>query len=175
MGLFYKNLDGETRKFMLEELEMDLKSGTVYISPRLNSTGQQGWVILLKQAIEHDDTWLENQLSDGNLLNQSETSHTKSGKIISKQVQMTAAQTLAEGEFNRYYIRGVCRRAINESIQEVEIYRGKEVQNPRAESQTMVGQKRNCKQLLDDLRRSKGVEPALGLPRPNSGLTVCLL
>ena len=44
------------------------------------------------------------------------------------------------------------------------IYRGKEVQQPRAESQAMIGKRINAGALLDDLRKSPGVEPALGLP-----------
>ncbi|WP_255415883.1 hypothetical protein [Petrotoga sp. Shatin.DS.tank11.9.2.9.3] len=40
MAIQYKNLDDQTRKFMLKELEMDVKEGTLYISPRLNSNGK---------------------------------------------------------------------------------------------------------------------------------------
>jgi len=32
MGLRYKNLDAKTREFMLEELELDVKNGRVYVS-----------------------------------------------------------------------------------------------------------------------------------------------
>ena len=52
MGIYYENLDGETRKFMLEELEMDIRYNQVYISPRLNSLGQSKWVELLREAIK---------------------------------------------------------------------------------------------------------------------------
>jgi hypothetical protein len=39
----------------------------------------------------------------------------------------------------------------------------------------MVGKKISAIALLGDLRKSQGVEPALGLPPgPNSGLTICL-
>ena len=31
MGIYYENLDEETRKFMLEELEMDIRYDQVYI------------------------------------------------------------------------------------------------------------------------------------------------
>jgi hypothetical protein len=54
-----------------------------------------------------------------------------------------------------------------------EVYRGKDVQNPRPESQALIGRRLPAQSLLDDLRTAQGVEPALGLPPgPNSGLTV---
>lgn len=47
------------------------------------------------------------------------------------------------------------------------------VRNPRPESEAMVGSRLPAQALLDDLRTSQGVEPALGLPPgPNSGITV---
>ena len=39
MGIYYKNLDGECRQFMLEEFNKDATAGTLYISPRLNEVG----------------------------------------------------------------------------------------------------------------------------------------
>ena len=46
------------------------------------------------------------------------------------------------------------------------------VENPRPESQAKVGALFDAKQLLNDLRTSQGVEPALGIPPgPNSGLS----
>jgi hypothetical protein len=88
---------------------------------------------------------------------------------------ITAAQTFAEGEFNRFYIRGLCRRAIEDRIGELVIYRAKEVAKPRRESETRIASKVPAEKLLDDLRGNIGVETALGIPGgPNSGLSVKL-
>jgi hypothetical protein len=88
-------------------------------------------------------------------------------------VPYTAAETLAEGEFNRLYARGLCIRAIRENITEVEVYRGKTVMHPRSESEFLIGRRFSPTELLNDLRNSKGVEPALGIPPgPNSGITI---
>jgi hypothetical protein len=175
MGLHYKNLDEKTREFMLREVEMDIENETLYLSKRLNFNGQSLWADLLKEAImRHDDDWLADQLKFNNCLSSYETRKVR-GKIKQVKVPKSAHKTLAEGEFNRYYIRGVCARAISEGIEEVVIYRGKIVQQPRPESQNMIGKLINAKSLLESLRKSSGVDPALGIPPgPNSGLTVCL-
>ena len=65
MGIYYENLDEQTRKFMLKELEMDIKNGILYISPRLNPIGQSMWDELFKEAIvSHNDDWLAMQLKE---------------------------------------------------------------------------------------------------------------
>lgn len=173
MGIFYRNLDKQTREFMLRELELDVKNGSVYISTRLNSEGQAMWVKLLKEAIAmHDDDWLAKQLRIGHYMKPYEK-RLRSGRMA--KVPVNAPETLAEGEFNRFYVRGLCARAIAEDIKEVEVYRGKQVRNPRPQSESKIGMKINPKKLLEDLRESLGVDPALGIPPgPNSGLTVCL-
>ncbi len=88
-------------------------------------------------------------------------------------VPITAAETLAEGEFNRFYIRGVCRAVLANEQHEVEVYRAKAVAQPRPESQAKIGTRVNAATLLDDLRHNVGVDTALGVPAgPNSGLSV---
>jgi len=171
MGIYYKNLDEKTREFMLKELEMDTEQAKIYISTRLNALGQSNWVNLLKEAItNHNDDWLAHQLTVMGYMNTHETKKDRTVKV-----PLNAPETLAEGEFNRYYVRGLCARAISEGINEVVVYRGKDVQNPRIESQYKIGQRVKAKDLLEDLRISLGVEPALGIPPgPNSGLTICL-
>lgn len=176
MGIHYENLDEKTRKFMLEELEMDIKHKKIYISSRLNSLGQSKWIELLREAIKsYNDDWLANQLRIKGYIKSYETKKTRTGKMITAKIPKNAPETLAEGEFNRYYARGICARAIAEGINEVVVYRRKEVQQPRPKSQSKIGQRINAKKLLEDLRTSQGVEPALGIPPgPNSGLTVRL-
>ncbi len=176
MGIYYENFDAQTRQFMIEELEIDMSGGTLYISPRLNDTGRENWANILREAIQnHNDIWLANQLRVRNYMNAQEQKRTRSGGTTIARVPVTAPDTLAEGEFNRFYARGLCARAIANGTTEVEVYRGKDVQQPRPESQLMIGRRINVNSLLNDLRNSQGVEPALGLPPgPNSGLTVRL-
>lgn len=160
---------------MLDELDRDVAEGTVYMSSRLSSRGAAEYIEFLRRAItDHDEQWLANQLRTESLLNATEPRRTKSGQTTA-QVPVSAPWTLAEGEFNRYYVRGVCRRAINEGTLEVIVYRAQAVSSPRAESQRMIGRALDPQALLRDLRTSPGVEPALGLPPgPNSGISVHL-
>jgi hypothetical protein len=83
---------------------------------------------------------------------------------------------LAESEFNRYYIRALARRAIEEGIPELVIYRAKPARNPRPESEARVETTLPAEDLLADLRAHPGDEsPTLGVPSgPNSGLSVRL-
>jgi hypothetical protein len=175
MGINYINLDEITRKDMIGELEYDLQSETLYYSDRLNQHGIDVWVSLLRQSIEHNnDDWLSVQLQTQNCLKSHETRN-RAGKSYVVKVPYTASATLAEGEFNRMYARGLCVRAIRQQITDVEIYRGKAVMHPRSESEFLIGKRFSATELLNDLRNSKGVEPALGVPPgPNSGITIKL-
>jgi len=176
MPLDYENLDERTRQFMLQELDLDVSRESLYMSPRLNERGAENYPSLLRVALgRHDDAWLADELRRGGCLEAFEQRKTRGGGFTTAKVTVTAPETLAEGEFNRFYVRGLCARAIEEGITEVEVYRGKRVKQPRPESQAKIGKMIPAKALLEDLRESPGVEPALGLPPgPNSGLTIRL-
>jgi hypothetical protein len=176
MSFNFVNLDAETRKFMLKELEKDRSEANLYISPRLTSEGQSRYPELLKQAIEsHDEDWLAKQLRMQGKMKTEEQRKKPSGGFTTAKVPVTAPDTLAEGEFNRFYCRALCARALQNGIEYLVIYRAKQVQASRPESVDKENTHILAKQLLHDLRTHQGVEPALGLPPgPNSGLSVKL-
>lgn len=176
MALRYENLDDQTRQFMLREVDADIAQRRLYTSQRLNLEGLRHYDALLREAIEaYDDAWLAHELRHRGYIKTHEKRRKPGGGTIMAKVPVTAPETLAEGEFNRFYARGLCLRALKEGISEVEVYRGKPVKQPRAESVSMLGKRILAAALLEDLRQSPGVEPALGLPPgPNSGLTVRL-
>lgn len=176
MPLALANLDEQTRRLMLDEIEQDLASGTLFISNRLSSVGQAHYPEILKEAVsKYDDAWLANQLRQHGRLNTTETRRTPSGGMTTAKVPVNAHEMLAEGEFNRFYARGLCRRAIEAGIPDLEIYRAKAVSSPRSESQARIGSRIDPQALLDDLRTHPGVDTALKLPAgPNSGLSVKL-
>lgn len=177
MALQLANLDEHTRTLMVEELDIDVANGDVYLSPRLNHRGRVEYELLLRTAfLAGDDQSLADEIRSRGLLNASEQRRKPSGGFSTARVPVSAPETLAEGEFNRFYVRALCRRVIDEGVGGLEVYRAKTVSNPRSTSEAMIGRRVDADGLLQDLRTHPGVDTSLGLPAgPNSGLSVRLL
>lgn len=176
MSMFYSNLDARTREIMLEEIEHDVANGRLYISRRLTPAGERAWEGLLRDAVRSgsDETLAKALQRHGYLLSYEER-HTRGGPSLVR-VPHNAAEVLAEGEFNRFYCRALCRRATatdDEGL--VQVYRAKVVSHPRPESEQKLGLLVSAERLLADLRAHPGVDTALGIPAgPGSGLSVAL-
>jgi hypothetical protein len=176
MALQYRNLDERTRKLMLAEIELDVAAGTLFLSDNLNPKGRLDYPDLIRTAArEGTDATLAEQIRS-RLNSHEKPRKLKSGEFSKPPVmRVNAHEMLAEGEFNRFYIRAVCVRAIEDGIPGVVVYRAKAVENARSESEARIGQTVDPKALLNDLRAHPGVDTALGLPPgPNSGLSVTL-
>ena len=177
MSLFYENLDERTRQLMLEEVEYDIAHNQLHISPFLSGQGQWDYPHLLRKAIQkgNDETLGQELQARRRIVRALPRRKPRGGYVIAATVE-NAAEVLAESEFNRYYIRGLARRALQDGISELVVYRAKPVRNPRPESEARVDMSLPPKELLQDLRAHPGDElPVLGVPSgPNSGLTVRL-
>ena len=176
MTLYLENLDAETRKWMLAELDDDLAHNRLHISPYLTGQGVHDYPNLLREALEmgNDDTLAE-ALRAQRRIERSATKRKPKGGYTIASVPANAAQLLAESEFNRFYIRGVARRAVEEGIPEVVGYRAKPVAEPRVESEALLESTIPPQVLLDDLRAHTSDKPVLGVPAgPGSGLSVRL-
>jgi hypothetical protein len=177
MTLYLENLDDRTRQLMLDELEYDIAHNQLHISPFLSGQGQRDYLELIREAIRSgtDQTLAEN-LRLHRRINRTQPRRQPKGGYSIASTPENAAEVLAESEFNRYYIRGLARRAIEDGIPELVIYRAKPAKNPRPESEARVETSISPQDLLDDLRAHPGDEPpALGVPSgPNSGLSVRL-
>lgn len=177
MALNYRNLDDRTRALMLSEIQRDIDSGNLYLSDNLSQQGQLDYPDLLKAASQGGD---DESLASGLLrcLNSHEKPRQlKTGGFSKPPVMRSNAhEMLAEGEFNRFYMRALSVRAIEDGLEEVVVYRAKAVENARSASEEMIGKHVAPAELLQDLRMHPGVDTALGLPPgPNSGLSVHLL
>lgn len=171
MGIAYTNLDEITRKHMLAEISL----GKHYESPRLTPPGLAAWPTLIQQAAQqYNDDWLAQQLLQGGYF-RAEESYTRNGKSFTRSINaQSSAVQLAEGEFNRYYVRGLCVRAGQEGKSSLTVYRGKAVSQPRPESEALIGKSLQVGPLLEALRSNDFVtiEATQGVPGgPNSGLT----
>lgn len=172
MGLAFANLDGETRKWMIEEIAFDAKADTLYRSPWLTQGGQGDWEELLRDAAANgnDDTLAAQLRLSGRIAHTAQRRKPKTYGYTTYRVPVTAPEIMA-CEFNRFYVRGLCRRAIAEGVPRLEVYRAKAVDQPRPGSPGKVGLLVDPEVILVDLRNTPGVEPTFGIPSgPNSGL-----
>ncbi|VVO43522.1 hypothetical protein PS726_06203 [Pseudomonas fluorescens] len=169
MGLNQKDLNPEIRGLMIQEMDHDLAGQNFYLSPRLNAQGRNAWHQLLKEAsANHSDDWLANEIARQRLLNPHDL---RQGKPIA--MRHDAHQMLAEGEFNRFFMRGICLKAIEIGAPAVVGYRARASQSPRRESLAIIGKRFDPSDFLDLLRSAIGADTPFGYPgSANSGLSV---
>jgi hypothetical protein len=170
----FENLDEKTRGFMLEAISEADASGNIYFSARFNGAGQKQWLPLLKEAAkEHDEHWLAYQLETKGLMKDFEGAMTPSGGYTVKHTPHTAAETMAEGQFNRFYILGLCKRAKAENISDLEIYRAKKSNAPRSQSEALIGTKISADDVEAQLLKTSDSFKS-SLVKPNSGISMKL-
>jgi hypothetical protein len=178
VGLRYEDLDNETRLFMLEEIEMDIRSDKVYRSSYLTQSGQGDFPDLVVAAAKSgNDDSLSTSLR-GKFNRTTQRRKPKGTGYYTAAVPVNAAEVLAESEFNRYFVRGLCRRAMTAGVERLQVYRAKAVAQPRPESESKIGLLVLPDVVLTDVRKSQeyGVETALGIPPgPGSGITLRIL
>ena len=175
MPLQYENLDPTTRRYAVIELDRDLSTGAFHTSERLRPESVAEYQRLLQEALRYyDDRWLEEHTSD--LLVESESRRTRSGGTTTARVPQMAARMLAEGDFNRYYMRGLAVRSIEEGRQVLEVYRARLSLEPRPESAVLEGTRVSAAEVLNHLRGPLSADPTVApLGRTNSGLSVRLV
>ena len=170
----FVNLEETTRGFMLEAISEAEASGNIYYSTRFNDLGYREWIPLLKEAAQsHNEHWLAFQLESKGLMKGFEGAMTPSGGYTVKQVTHTAAETMAEGQFNRFYILALCKRARAEGIPNLEIYRAKKSDAPRRESEALIGSEFSVDYIESQLLKTSDSFKS-PLVKPNSGLSVKL-
>lgn len=165
----FQNLDSETRRLMLSEIHSDIEHNRLYLSERLNESGRDNYeAYLIKSVTDGDESMLESLLDINSHFN---PTYLRQGNPV--KMPSNASTLLSQSEFNRYYIRAICLRAVNDGIESVQIYRARESSWTRPESESKIGSQILSKELLEDIRNSIGAEPQL-FPDINSGLSVKL-
>lgn len=176
--MLLENLNDEgIRQSMLAEIEMDQNSPSgLNPSKYFSFAGTAAYPQILREAVtNYDDQWLAEALRRNHCMNATAMRRKPKGGFTEVKVPITAADTFAEGEFNRFYARALCLAAIETGVPSLQIYRAKPVAVPRPESEAKIGTLIDPKVLLQDLRIHQGMDTALGLAGPNSGLSVRLL
>jgi hypothetical protein len=168
------NLDDKTRSYMLAAIEDAERIGNIYYSTRFNDTGRREWVWLLKQAAaEHNAEWLAEQVQSNELMRELEGRKTPAGGYSVRQIPEGAPGTFAEGQFNRFYMLALSKRAREEGMPELEVYRARDTPAPRPESEGMIGQRIPVRDVEAQLRDTK-TSLQSPLLRPNSGISLKL-
>jgi len=75
-----------------------------------------------------------------------------------------AAASFGGGQFNQYYMRGLCLRAEAEGVLELIVYRAKPSSNPRPEDDQKLGTRLNATEHLADLRAHRDSPTHFGVP-----------
>jgi hypothetical protein len=174
LGLNYENLDGVTRAFMIEEIAIDERAETLYRSPWLTQGGQGDWAEILREAATSgsDDT-LAAQLRLRNRIATRAQRRKPNSHVMTWYTLGANAPDVMAGEFNVFYCRGLCSRALAEGIPRLEVYRARNSLHPRQESEAAIGFLVEPEVILIDLRNTHGTPPTFGLPPgPNTGLTL---
>lgn len=155
----FLELDETTRHFMLEELDIDVDTyGQSYVSKVLTDRGQLDYERLVRDAIvSHDEVWLTDRLNE-------------EGRVELKPVD--AAWRLSRTEFNRYYIRAICRRAASHGSTEVIPYRAYDTSVKRVDSAELENRPQAAPRILANLRgKVESGDPESNLGRVNSGMS----
>lgn len=172
MGLAYENLDDETRRLMIQEIDRDVGDDTIYISKHLQDDAKDTWIELMKEAAgQNNDDWLTGKIELSGMLKTHTVRKSAKSDLIQVKVPHTAAMTNGEGQFNQFYIRALCLRADADGF-DLEVYRAKDVANPRDDAYP-IGSRVNPSEILEELRATKGVESTFA--QPNSGRSVRLV
>jgi hypothetical protein len=176
MPLNYLDLDARIRAFMCQEIDVDIANGTIYLSPWLSERGRLDWPQLLRDAAASGtDATLTAEISLKERLSPTVQREPAADDTAGERIPSTASETIAEGEFNRFYVRGLCLRAIDDEVPDLIVYRANSTLAPRPGSEEKIGAAVDPTALLVQLRATMGVEPALGLPPdPRSELTLKL-
>lgn len=173
MSLDLAHLDSCTRRFMLAELEADLAAGTLYCSPQLSEEGLRQYSRLLRAAVltGTDGSFAEALRAHDAVRPPSRWQHPR--EVGPGEALAAATIRLAEREFHRFYIRGLCRRALDQGVESLEIYRARPPDSGRAAADAMIGVRIDAGSLLEDLRGTFRSLPPHGLPQcRDPGLSV---
>lgn len=128
----YEELDGPTRECMLKEFKGEL-GASLYRPRTLSDEGWREFPRIMEQAIRSgDDVTLALALNRPGLFKDTQR-RTKSGATRVRTNPEKASKTLALTEFNTWYVRGLCRRLMDEGVESCEVYRADPAANPRCE------------------------------------------
>jgi hypothetical protein len=150
-------LAASVRHFMIEELFWSCRHNRIYASKYLTHAGLEGYPQLLEQALlsGSPDSLCDSLGGPG---------------IWQAAAPRHSIDTFAWDEFNKYYMRALCRGAREHPQYEILVVRGRHSGSHRSSSDGRIHQTRDPEALLQELR----IRPAINPFGANSGLTLTL-
>lgn len=162
MTMSYPDLTETVRVFMAQEVEHD--GDDLYAGKFFNDAGVAAWkTLLLEACVSGTDASLAAAIRSKPYLRAQYERRTKNGISMVK-VPYNAHETIADNNFSRFYLRGLCRHAIEIGVPHLVGYRAKRVDNPRPGSNEKIGAIFPVTDMLADLRATMSTSPALGMP-----------
>ncbi len=113
MTLIKKELDTIRRDFMIKEVKADIKENSLGHNLRLNHSGNHEWPELLLNAVtEGDEMSLAETMRNRQCMRVYDAVSKDSG-IQLQRVTDDQYIDFTRNEFNRIYLRGICREALD--------------------------------------------------------------
>lgn len=147
----YEDLDEATRLYMVQEIEADVDQDALR-SPSGYFTSENATYsgFLIKAAKSGTDESLANDIHL-RIAGRTKPASFRNGKATPG-ISLLGARKIAEWDFNRFYMRGVCCRAIADNIGSVFVYHAHKNVELSAAAQKLIGQSLDPQKALDDLR-----------------------
>lgn len=162
MGMSYVDMSDAIRKLMIEEVAYD--GDGLYSGSYITDAGKLAWKDMLIEACNSgSDETLAAALTRGRYINAFISRRTKNG-VTQVRVPYTAANTVGESNFSRFYLRALSRFAIENDIPFLVGYRAMAVENSRPGSEEKIGMHFDPKLILEDLRATMDGQPEHGMP-----------
>lgn len=192
MGLRYQNLCRRVRQCMTSELDLETPRVRLTEEEMEDATLQRSTLDeefspqrgdltvcvddLREAAAHHNDDWLAQRLIEEAVALDRKRQQRGDGLYWQYVNIAYAAQQTAENEFNKLYIRGVCRFALESGIKQIEVYRAKTLSAAPSDPNGLLGNTADPESLLSVLRGDKTVEdpPLKEAYFTDTGLSVCL-
>ncbi len=147
----------EIRRLMLEEFLWSLEHEKFYFSKYLTESEYEEYLRMLHEALAAGTPdRLEELLS--------------AHGVFREDAPRKSIQTFAWDEFNKYYMRALCRWVHDHAGYELVVIRGRHSKNSRSSSNTLLRQTKKASSFLNGLRHWPKINPF----GANSGLTLTI-
>lgn len=165
MSFNFESLDDSTRAKMLVELDTDLAKNCMYQSAIMREDSRDAYLGDLRRSfLAGDISTLEAALLSADPFR----GRNASGAVVNK---AAAASTLSGTQFNHYYVRAMCVRALEEG-RKLEYYRAKDSAIRRPKTEEKLGKQVDVEDTLQALRENSAKPENLKVFLVSSGLSV---